>query len=68
MTIQEIGKINSLTSDWLYHEQEIRRGSDKTYHQGQQKKDEKLLIEIVSNIQDVKEYNDKERKTYKEIK
>lgn len=34
MTIQEIGKINSLTSDWLYHEQEIRRGSDKAYHQG----------------------------------
>lgn len=52
MDIKEIGKINSLTSDWLYHEQEIRRGSDKPYHEGQQKKDEKLLFEIMSNIID----------------
>lgn len=52
MDIKEIGKINSLTSDWLYHEQEIRRGSDKSYHEGHQKKDEKLLFEIMSNIVD----------------
>jgi hypothetical protein len=52
MDIKEIGKINSLTSDWLYHEQEIRRGSDKSYHEGQQKKDEKLLFEMMSNIVD----------------
>lgn len=50
MTTKEIGKINSLTSDWLYHEQEIRRGSDQKYHSGQQAKDEKLLLEIMADV------------------
>lgn len=50
MTKQEIGKINSLTSDWLYHEQEIMRGSDKEYHMGQQRKDEKLMVEMMKGI------------------
>ena len=54
MTPEEIGKINSLTSDWIYHEQEIRRvqGSNKysEYHRGQQLKDEKFLFEIMKEI------------------
>ena len=50
MTKQEIGEIAKLTSNWLYHEQEINRGSDKDYHTKEQLKNERLLIEIMTNI------------------
>lgn len=54
MTPEEIGKINSLTSDWIYHEQEIRRIQDSNkyseYHRSQQLKDEKFLLEIMKEI------------------
>lgn len=50
MTKQEIGKIGTLTFNWLYHEQEINRGSDRDYHAKEQLKNERLLMEIMTNI------------------
>jgi hypothetical protein len=49
MTKEDIGKINTLTSNWLYHEQEIMRGSDRGYHLKEQAKNMKLLMEIMEN-------------------
>lgn len=50
MTKQDIGKINTLTFSWLYHEQEMNRGSDRDYHLKEQSRDERLLMEAIRNI------------------
>lgn len=43
-----IHRLNTLTSQWLYHEQELRRDSDEKYHKKEQRKIENLLEEIMS--------------------
>lgn len=43
-----IHRLNVLTSQWLYHEQELRRDSDEKYHKKEQRKIENLLEEFIS--------------------
>lgn len=43
-----IHRLNVLTSQWLYHEQELRRDSDEKYHKKEQRKIDNLLEEFIS--------------------
>lgn len=51
MTIEFIHRLNVLTSQWLYHEQELRRDSDEKYHKKEQRKIESLIEEFIKNKQ-----------------
>lgn len=48
MTPRDVHRLNVLTSQWLYHEQELRRDSDEKYHKKEQRKIENLLEEFIS--------------------
>lgn len=50
MTPIDIHRLNILTSQWLYHEQELRRGSDEKYHKKGQRKIEKLIEQLINAI------------------
>ena len=50
MTIEFIHRLNVLTSQWLYHEQELQRDSDEKYHKTEQIKIEKLVEELINDI------------------
>jgi len=50
MTIEFIHRLNVLTSQWLYHEQELRRDSDEKYHKKEQRKIEKLIKQLINAI------------------
>lgn len=50
MTTEFIHRLNVLTSQWLYHEQELRRDYDEKYHKKEQRKIENLIEELVEEI------------------
>ena len=50
MTIEFIQRLNVLTSQWLYHEQELKRDSYEQYHTKEQRKIETLLEELIDKI------------------
>lgn len=45
-----IHRLSVLTSQWLYHEQELHRDSDEKYHKKEQRKIENLIEELVEEI------------------
>lgn len=50
MTIEFIHRLNALTSQWLYHEQELRRDSDEKYHKKEQRKIENIIEQLINAI------------------
>lgn len=50
MKKEDIHKFNVLSSQWLYHEQELKRDSDEKYHTKEQRKIETLLKELIDKI------------------
>lgn len=50
MKREDIHRLNVLSSQWLYHEQELKRNSDEQYHTKEQRKIETLLEELIVKI------------------
>ena len=50
MKREDIHRLNVLSSQWLYHEQELKRDSDEQYHTKEQRKIETLLEELIDKI------------------
>lgn len=53
MTREFIHRLNILTSQWLYLEQELFRDSDEKYHKKEQRKIENLIEEFLTENQGV---------------
>lgn len=54
MKKEDVHSLCNLTSQWLYHEQELRRAGEDTiiieYQRHKQEQIEKLIIEIINKI------------------
>lgn len=50
MTPRDIHRLNVLTFQWLYHEQELRRDYDEKYHKKEQRKIENLIEQLINDI------------------